>query len=118
MSLDDLTETIHPGIRGSACVVIAVDDGDEYQRDCLESVREHTEAGIPILTVSATAAAVNRALEQLWPADIALLSEPCRVTAGWLARMREAAYADTNTASASALADAGTRSRCLARRGH
>jgi alpha-1,3-rhamnosyl/mannosyltransferase len=108
MSLDDLTETSQPGIRGSACVVIAVDDGDEHLRDCLESVREHTQASIPILTVPATAAAVNRALEQLWPADVVLLSEPCLVTADWLARMRDATYADTNTASASALADTGT----------
>ncbi|HZL48539.1 MAG TPA: glycosyltransferase, partial [Solirubrobacteraceae bacterium] len=44
----------------------------------------------------------------LSPADVALLSEPCRVSAGWLTRMHAAAYADTNTASASALADAGT----------
>jgi glycosyltransferase involved in cell wall biosynthesis len=108
MSLDDLTETSQPGIRGSACVVIAVDDGDRRLRDCLESVRKHTRAGIQILTVSATAADVNRALAQLWPVDVVLLSEPCRVTAGWLARMREAAYADTTTASASALADTGT----------
>jgi alpha-1,3-rhamnosyl/mannosyltransferase len=108
MSLDDPTQTSPPGIRGEACVVIAVDDGDEHLRDCLESVRTHTPADVPIITVPPTAAGVNRALEQLWPADIVLLSEPCRVTASWLVRMREAALADTNTASASALVDAGT----------
>jgi len=53
----------------------------------------------------ATTAAVNRALALLWPADVALLSQPCRVTEGWLARLRDAARADTNTATASALAD-------------
>ncbi len=56
----------------------------------------------------ATAAAVNRALEQLAPADVVVLSEPCRVTPGWLERMRDAAREDSNTATASALADAGT----------
>ena len=40
---------------------------------------------------------------------MALLSEPCRVTTGWLGRLRDAARADSNTASASALADVGTR---------
>jgi glycosyltransferase involved in cell wall biosynthesis len=53
-------------------------------------------------------AAVNRALALLWPSDVAMLSEPCRVTAGWLARLRDAAHADTNIATASALADVGT----------
>jgi glycosyltransferase involved in cell wall biosynthesis len=53
-------------------------------------------------------AAVDRALSILAPADIALLSEPCRVTAGWLERMCDAAHGDTNTASANALADVGT----------
>jgi glycosyltransferase involved in cell wall biosynthesis len=53
-------------------------------------------------------AAVERTLSMLWPADIALLSEPCRVTSGWLERLRDAAYADSNTATASALADTGT----------
>ncbi len=56
----------------------------------------------------ALTAAIDRVLSLLRPADIALLSEPCRVTEGWLERMREAAYADTNTATASAMTDAGT----------
>jgi glycosyltransferase involved in cell wall biosynthesis len=51
---------------------------------------------------------IGRVLSLLQPADIALLSEPCRVTVGWLERMRKAAYADTNTATASAMTDAGT----------
>ena len=37
-----------------------------------------------------------------------LLIEPCLVIAGWLDRIGNAARADTNTASASALADTGT----------
>jgi glycosyltransferase involved in cell wall biosynthesis len=56
----------------------------------------------------ALTAAVNRALLLLEPADVVLLTEPCLVTAGWLDRLGDAARADTNTATASALADAGT----------
>lgn len=43
----------------------------------------------------------------LWPADVALLTEGCVVGAEWLTRLRAAAQADTNTATASALADRG-----------
>ncbi len=53
-------------------------------------------------------AALNRVLTLLAPADVAVLSEPCQVSAGWLARLRAAARADTNTATASALSDVGT----------
>ncbi len=56
----------------------------------------------------ATTAAVDRALALVRPADVALLRQPCRVTGGWLERMRDAARADSNTATASALADVGT----------
>jgi len=58
--------------------------------------------------VCALTSAVDRALSLLWPADVAVLSEPCVVGEGWLEHLREAARADTNTASASALADANT----------
>ncbi len=67
----------------------------------------HTQSQIPILSVSATAAEVNRAFEQLAPADVVVLDESCLLTPGWLERLREAARADTNTATASALADSG-----------
>jgi glycosyltransferase involved in cell wall biosynthesis len=56
----------------------------------------------------ATAASVNRTVEQIAAADVVLLSEPCRVTSGWLERLHGAAIADSNTATASALSDAGT----------
>lgn len=68
----------------------------------------NTPAGVTTLTVEPTTAAVNRALEQLAPADVLVISEPCRVTPGWLERMGEAARKDSNTATASALAVAGT----------
>ena len=89
-------------------MVIAAQDNNQHLRVCLESVRGHAPANTSIVTVDPSTEAVNRALEQLAHADVVLLSEPCRVTAGWLARLRDAARADTNTASASALADKGT----------
>jgi glycosyltransferase involved in cell wall biosynthesis len=109
MSMNELPQMRRADTRGSVCVVIAASDEEERLRPCLESVRTHTQAQVPILSVPATAAAVNRALEQLAPADVIVVSEPCRVTPGWLERMRDAARSDTNTASASALADVGTQ---------
>jgi glycosyltransferase involved in cell wall biosynthesis len=52
--------------------------------------------------------AVEHALCCVAPADVVLLSEPCLLNDDWLARLRSAAYDDTNTASASALADYAT----------
>jgi glycosyltransferase involved in cell wall biosynthesis len=71
-------------------------------------MKAHTQPQIPILSVPATAAAVNRALEQVAPADVVVLTQPCRVIPGWLDGLREAALGDTNMATASALADVGT----------
>ncbi len=68
----------------------------------------HAGAGRPSIDTDALTAALNRALALLEPADVVLLSEPCCVSEGWLARLRAAARADTNTATASALADADT----------
>jgi glycosyltransferase involved in cell wall biosynthesis len=71
-------------------------------------VHAHAPARTQILRVAASTAAVNEALARLAPADVVVLSEPCCVTAGWLESLREAALVDTNTATASALADTGT----------
>src|ERR1700676_4735251 len=106
--MNELPEMRRADTRGSACVVIAVREGDERLTDCLESLRGHTPANVSLTPVQPSAAAVNRALEQVAPADVLLLSEPCRVSAGWLERMRDAACADTNTATASALTNTGT----------
>jgi glycosyltransferase involved in cell wall biosynthesis len=89
--------------------VIAAPAQEEPLRRCLESVRTYVQANTPVLSVAPTAAAVNRAIEQLTDADVVLLSEPCGVSAGWLERLRNAARGDTNTATASALADVGTQ---------
>ncbi|MCW3068920.1 MAG: glycosyltransferase family 4 protein [Solirubrobacterales bacterium] len=97
-----------PTSRGSACVVIAADGSPEQIRRCLESVEAHTSANGPVLQVAPTAAECNRAIERLQPADVIVLIEPCSVSEGWLERLRDTARDDTNTATASALADVGT----------
>jgi glycosyltransferase involved in cell wall biosynthesis len=107
MRVNELSKTSQPRTRDSVCVLIAIGDDPEQLRRCVESVQRHTPPDTPVLTAPATAAAVNRALERLAPADTVLLSEPCRVTPGWLERLQDAACSDTNTATASAVADVG-----------
>jgi glycosyltransferase involved in cell wall biosynthesis len=106
--VNELPQTSQTHARASVCVVIAVADEQEHLRECVESVDARTPADVTRLIVAPTPAAVNRALEQLAPADVIVLSAPCRVTPGWLERLREAAREDSNTATASALADVGT----------
>jgi glycosyltransferase involved in cell wall biosynthesis len=89
-------------------VVIAASAEEEHLRRCLQSAQTHSPPGTPVLAVAPAVAEVNRVLAQTAPADVVLLSQPCRLTPGWLARLRDAARGDTNTATASALADAGT----------
>ena len=75
---------------------------------CERSVRAHAGPAAAILVIEPSSKAVNRALARLASADVVVVSEPCCVTAGWLERMRVDARADSNTATASALADQGT----------
>ncbi len=98
---------MHPaGERGDVSVLIAA-EGDRKARRCTKSVRANTPQGTTVLTVASDTSAVNRALERLRPTDVIILSEPCLVTPGWLERLRDAARGDSNTATASALTDAG-----------
>jgi glycosyltransferase involved in cell wall biosynthesis len=108
MSMNELPKTRRAKEPRGICVVVAADTTDERLRECLRSVRASAPSDVEISEVAASAAAVNRAIEQLAPADVILLDEPCRVSAGWIDRLADAARADTNTASASALADVGT----------
>jgi len=94
--------------RGEVCVVVATRAGEELLQHCVDSVRAQVPAGSSVVCVEPRTATVNDALARLAPADVVILTEPCRVTAGWLERLREAALGDTNTATASALADTGT----------
>jgi len=107
MSMKELPQMGEADTRGSVCIVVATQEGEHLQ-ECLESVRRHTQPGVPLLRVAPDTASVNRALAQAAPADVLLLGEPCLLSAGWLERLKGAAGADTNTATASALADAGT----------
>jgi glycosyltransferase involved in cell wall biosynthesis len=107
--VNELPQTSQMHARESVCVVIAATPGEhERAREAVASVRASSPSTTTLLSVEASASAVNRALAQLAPADVVLLSEPCRVTPGWIERLREVARADSNTATASALADAGT----------
>ena len=108
MSMSESPQMRRANTRGSVCVVVAAHDDDEHLRDCLDSLRRHAGASIPLVHVPPSAAEVNRELERLAPADVVVLDEPCRVTAGWLERLRDAAHGDTNTATVSALTDVGS----------
>jgi glycosyltransferase involved in cell wall biosynthesis len=108
MRVNELSQSSQPNSREGACVVVAAPDSPEQIARCLESVQASSPKGTPVLQVEPTAAAVNRAVEQLAPSDVVVFEETCRVTEGWLDRLREAARGDTNTATASALADVGT----------
>ncbi len=107
MSANDLSQTSRPRARGSTGVLLAADSEDARLPRCLSSLHEHA-AETPIVTVEPSTTALAHGLAQLADGDVVLLSEPCLLTAGALSALRQAAYADTNTASASALADAGT----------
>jgi glycosyltransferase involved in cell wall biosynthesis len=107
-------ETRRTNPRESVCVVLAVAEEDEHLGACLDSVKRNTRASIQIVRVASSVPALTDALERLAPADVIVIDEPCRVTDGWIERLRAAARTDTNTASASAVADAGTALSLLA----
>jgi glycosyltransferase involved in cell wall biosynthesis len=113
MSRSDAATSGQPHRRGEACVVLAA-SGEEHLQACLRSAREHAHTPIHAVSVPASAATVNEALEQIAPADAVVLTEPCLFAGGWLQRLRAAALSDTNAATASALADAGTELALLA----
>jgi glycosyltransferase involved in cell wall biosynthesis len=107
MSMNELPKTRRATEPRGVCVVVAFGD-DELATAGMKSIRANTPADVAIAQVAPDAAAVNRAIEQAAPADVIVLDEPCRVGAGWTERLRAAAHVDTNIASASALAVAGT----------
>ncbi|HLB21928.1 MAG TPA: glycosyltransferase [Solirubrobacteraceae bacterium] len=106
--MNELPKTRRASQPRGVCVVIASDTTDERLRECLRCVRASAPADVEVAEVAASAAAVNQAIERLAPADVIVLDEPCRVSDGWIERLVDAARADTNTASASALADVDT----------
>ncbi|MHB8234164.1 MAG: glycosyltransferase [Solirubrobacteraceae bacterium] len=106
--MNELPKTRRASHSRPICVVLALDASDEHCGECLRSVRSNTPDDVAIVEVQRDPGAVNRAIEGAAPADAIVLDAPCRVTAGWIERLAAAAHADTNTASASALADSGT----------
>jgi glycosyltransferase involved in cell wall biosynthesis len=104
-------------------VVVCVGAGDERERldRCLQSVLLNTIEQVPILVYGgsdseqvvrglslpdrpiAVGADVDVALAAAAPADVVLLSSDCVVAEGWLDGLRDAAYADSRVASATAL---------------
>jgi glycosyltransferase involved in cell wall biosynthesis len=107
MRVNHLPQMSQAQPRGGLCVLLAAPSRDGELKRCLDSVRAHTPDHVPVVTVDATAAAVNQALEHMADADVVILDGACVVFAGWLERLQEAARADTNTATASALTDVG-----------
>ncbi len=109
MSTTESPNTHRAASRGDVRIVIAARAGDVQLPACLDSIARHSPADIAPVRVEPSAEALNAVLDELAPADIVVLDSPCRVTPGWLEHLQEAARADSNTATASALADAGTR---------
>lgn len=64
-----------------------------------DSLRAQTPPAVPILAVDSD----TEALAQAAPADAVLLRPGCRVSTGWLDALRQAAYASSTTATATAL---------------
>jgi glycosyltransferase involved in cell wall biosynthesis len=119
MSMNEQPNTREGRAFGGRCVLLAASAAPEQLRRCRASIREHTSGDVAVVEVEHSASAVNREIKRLAPADVILFTEACEVSAHWLERLTAAANADTNTASASAFADAGTplalRDRCAAR---
>jgi glycosyltransferase involved in cell wall biosynthesis len=107
MRVNDLPQSSQNQPRGGVCVVVAGADGDERFERCVESVDLHSAAGAQTLRVPASAAALNRVLVTVAPADVVILADCAGVSDGWLERLMRAARADTNTATASALTTTG-----------
>ena len=94
--------------RSGPVVILAIAAIGELSSASRESLLASLPDGDSLLEVAAQASAVNGAIRQAGRADVVVVDEPCVVAAGWIERLRDAAHADTNIASASALADRGT----------
>ncbi|HEX4465930.1 MAG TPA: glycosyltransferase [Solirubrobacteraceae bacterium] len=106
--MNELPKTRRVNQPTGICVIVATDVTGEPLRESLQSLHAHSVADVQVVEVAADSAAVNRALAACAPADAIVLDEPCRVSPGWVGRLAVAAHSETNIATASALADAGT----------
>ncbi len=122
--------------RGSVAICVPVAASGEPALATIRAVLEHSDAAVPILlagpaealaalleepllqpregrSLLATAeeggqsAALNRAVRDCHPADVALAMPGCVVTAGWLERLAAAAGSDSIVASATPLSIGG-----------
>ncbi len=108
MTLNELPNTLRVGRTRHPSVLVVASGEPEAVRECLAAVRAHGGADLTVAEAAPDTSSVSLAIERLAPADVVLLCEPCRVAPGWIERLRRAADSDTNIATASALAVAGT----------
>ncbi len=120
--------------RGSTLICIPVSAASERTHATVRSVVEHSDREVPILLVGPAkileglsgsprhgerplrlvawdgdqTAAVNRAMQVAWPADLALVVPGCLVVAEWLVRLHDAATGDSVVASATPLSIGGS----------
>jgi glycosyltransferase involved in cell wall biosynthesis len=108
MSVREPSHADRAGRRGEVRVVVAARAEDEHLQACLDSLAGHGSGDGAPVRVDPDTRGLNLAVDQLAPADVIVLLGPCQVTARWLERLRDAARADSNSATASALTDQGS----------
>jgi glycosyltransferase involved in cell wall biosynthesis len=108
MTLNELPNTPRVDRTRHPSVLIVTSGDPGAVSECLAALRAHHGAELAIAEAAPEANSVNQAIERLAPADVVLLCEPCRVAPDFIERLRSAAASDTNIATASALAVAGT----------
>lgn len=121
--------------RGDVVVCIPVSGAHERLLECLNRVLENTPAGVPILICDDASPGVrsqefdgalsdalsaqgtrelgrcanlNAAFAAAAPGDVVVLEPDCMVAQDWLPGLRDAAYVDSNVATATALTNNGT----------
>jgi glycosyltransferase involved in cell wall biosynthesis len=108
MTLNELPNTRRVDRTRHPSVLLVASGEPGAVSECLAAVRAHGGAELTVAEAAPDTDSVNLAIERLAPADVVLLCEPCRVAPDWIERLRSAADSDTNIATASALAVAGT----------
>jgi glycosyltransferase involved in cell wall biosynthesis len=85
-------------------VIVVASGDDKALRECVATVRAHSQERVSIVEAAPDVVSINSSITQLAPNDVVVLSAACLVGDGWIERLCDAAYSDTNIASASALA--------------
>jgi len=108
MTLNELPNTRRVDRTRRPSVLLVTSGQPGAVSECLTAVRAQGGAELTVAEAAPDVKSVNVAIERLAPADVVLLCEPCLVGSEWIERLRAAAGSDTNVATASALAVAGT----------